>query len=737
MIQDPRWAYLTTNENIDAVCELVVKTTVDIIRDSGQIFGLYNQDKELIAASVWATPATDISFPLPELLRQAFVTFLKTDTATAQIVIRYYTALNEFIDKNRPYDSWMLMFLAARSDIEDKIGAYNDVLTDVFLYADSECVNIWAFITDMNLFPQYKKFGFELYSTASFNVNSPHGEPPVLNAMQRQPISQTFISFPTPIWRGIFKYLRGPFEWGPMRMISKGFRKLVDRHFDFEFVPVLDNVITYDYRRREKYVYTLLQEISNEYPTCKSFDFSHLSSFGNDFLTSDVLYNLPGTLIKLVLPLENISLDIVGVMSSLPMLQILQVGQLNDASVKYLPRTVHTLSFSAASEELSATSFKDISKNIRHLTIHGSMKKNFLTDLLYNLNEIEELHIYNSIVNEAFFPSFEELNETVFSSLHSLSLYDLKNPDYSKILLPTIVAPNLVTLKTNLMFSSQIELPPSILYLDTVLFDEDFYVIPPYLETLKIQAPRKSSLRLLCENLDILPTTITSLSLKNSDISDVHLILPPNLKELELDTCKNLVGAFIKDLPEIEVLHLNNLAYLNNTFLELMPSSITDLKIVRCKNLNCSGLRFSPDIKRLDLSFTKVRNPIFLPLQTNTTLKELILDDTLVTDNLFPFLPRSLEILSLKNCHITNASVNDLPQGLKLLKLRGCPRVGGEFLRNLPPSLTELDVTNTDSDSIRYTLSDLKHLPPLKTLKIILPKGLPFSLNIIKEEMRV
>jgi len=204
-----------------------------------------------------------------------------------------------------------------------------------------------------------------------------------------------------------------------------------------------------------------------------------------------------------------------------------------------------------------------------------------------------------------------------------------------------------------------------------------------------------------------------------------------------LDHCSNITGSTFKNFPisilKFYIIHCQNF---ENDYFKDIPKKVRNLKISHCPKFNGAGLQDSiPDnLNTLDLSYTEVRNPILYSLKENHRLTFLHLDHTLITDNLFTFLPSSLVKLSVQNCNITDFGIKDLPQSLMDLSLRDCKRLSGQSLADLSRSLKILDLSCSDTQEF-IDVEDLKRLPPLRKLKVIVDGSTLFDINYIENSV--
>ncbi|GJW06809.1 Toll/interleukin-1 receptor domain-containing protein [Tanacetum coccineum] len=197
------------------------------------------------------------------------------------------------------------------------------------------------------------------------------------------------------------------------------------------------------------------------------------------------------------------------------------------------------------------------------------------------------------------------------------------------------------------------------------------------------------------------------LTLTNSKLTNLHLGNTPNLNKLTLQSCGNLVEL---QMPAESL----NLKYLNINYSEL-----TNIHLGNTPNLNTLKLRGynmvefqmpaeSLKLERLDLSYSWLTN---LHLENTPNLKKLKLIDCYdLVEFQMPAESLKLEHLDLSHSKLTNFHLGNTPN-LKILVLAGCNDLV-EFLMPAP----SLKLEHLDLSHSKLTNLHLGNTPNLKIL---------------------
>jgi hypothetical protein len=290
------------------------------------------------------------------------------------------------------------------------------------------------------------------------------------------------------------------------------------------------------------------------------------------------------------------------------------------------------------------------------------------------------------------------------------------------------------------------------------------------------------------EGLKNLYNNLITLKLRNINITGKYFfLLSSNLQHLELIGCIYLANEYFKNIPKntiyfklflninryVELRYLPSnvtnliLYYPNsildhpkfniNCFFEYLPSSLIELniydgyfidKFIKPLPLNLKSLIFKNSIINddeffkipknltlLDISYNNniSDNGVINYLKDNSTLTELNISSTNISQRIFKFLPECLNTLSVYNCKNVSGDLNDIPKNLKKLNLNNTS-ITDESLKNLPNSLIELYLCNNRSitnKGIEYLPSTLRNLSITNCHQIIPEKIKNLSNKII------
>lgn len=187
--------------------------------------------------------------------------------------------------------------------------------------------------------------------------------------------------------------------------------------------------------------------------------------------------------------------------------------------------------------------------------------------------------------------------------------------------------------------------------------------------------------------------------------------LPQSLTELDLSRCT------ITDDALVHLKHLENLHTLK----------------LNCCTINGSGLEYLRGLGITSLDLSMCNNIEFKYLEQLEKLSCLFLGGPHVTDATLQSLPENLSALYLYACNnVTDQGLQYLPQSLTKLELYHCRRVTSDGLRYLS-NLTELYLLSCNMNS-KGISPHLKKFPNLKIL--LLPNGERYEGKKLQEYLK-
>ena len=234
------------------------------------------------------------------------------------------------------------------------------------------------------------------------------------------------------------------------------------------------------------------------------------------------------------------------------------------------------------------------------------------------------------------------------------------------------------------------------------------------------------------EVIEILPVTLTSLNLSNTNIEDsCSSYLSTNIVSLNVSNCLKLTEKFISGLKEISTKQLDNkkkhfLTSLNISGLsKLTPNSFLNfpftLKELQFDNNNIMEDKF---IEKMDYmisleSFSLGNNSKLSDFSLDKkfpTLLHLNLESCLrLSNDTLQCLPASLTSLNLSgNLKVTDSVVSSFSKNLtrlSYLNLSYCSGLTDSFVPSLPPSIISLDVSHCPKFVVNNDFF-VKILPP-------------------------
>eukprot|EP01130_Rhizamoeba_saxonica_P013227 TRINITY_DN5618_c0_g2_i1.p1 TRINITY_DN5618_c0_g2~~TRINITY_DN5618_c0_g2_i1.p1 ORF type:complete len:549 (-),score=91.15 TRINITY_DN5618_c0_g2_i1:4-1557(-) len=507
-----------------------------------------------------------------------------------------------------------------------------------------------------------------------------------------------------------------------MRLVCSELLTLVHRHYNITLVPVLDNIQSVDYRKREQRNYDYFESIADRLPYVQGIDLRHLSTFGNDMLETSVLMNLPSSLHKIYIP-DNINVDIDNAIRYIPMVEILEVGLLSDVGIANIPRTVVNLTFDGSSSKLTEAGLFKLSKNISTFQLKNCRKPQIVNCCLKHLENVIDLTLYRCALDDTTSDLFQ------FLELFELKIFKCTGVDYIRV----SNIKNLDKLTTTIPIEHGGKMFPfSMRYLEAPLTNDNMKMLPLNIKKLHLLPSEEDR-----DQLQNIPDIIELSIVKNTALTDDCLLfLPECLQTLIIKQCHNITGSFLQTCPiNLVKLHFIGCQSLNSEYLPYISHNLQDVEISNCTYITGVGINLMfPKMKNLtslNLSHTSVRSPALFQLKDCDNLTSLNLSNTAITDYLIPSLPRNLKYLYLDNCNITEIGLADLPPNIHTLSLANCNRFIGEMIKLLPRNVHILDI----SGELMHIKRDLIYLPPVRVLRVIIPAEEQFQLSDIKESV--
>ncbi|KAL9652025.1 hypothetical protein ABK040_000366 [Willaertia magna] len=354
-----------------------------------------------------------------------------------------------------------------------------------------------------------------------------------------------------------------------------------------------------------------------------------------EILSEENLLSLPNTLEELHLSDCKLHGNTLAHLTELTTLHLISC-EADDTCIKNLPKCL---------TDLNISHHKNFTNNclenriyLKKLNI--SYCKQLTGDSLRNLTNLEDLNICDIDINDSQLSHLNKLKTL------SISSYKITGECFSSL-------PNLEKLT---VFSSLYKIK-----------DENFV----HLKKLKHMVSGN------CKEYLEAPRT---------PIMDVHLMNFNNLKELIVDSCKNLTGECFYYLTNLEYLSINETNIKDDYF-----ENLTQLKKLSMNNcMNITGKSFN----------------------NLTKLEELYATGSLLNDNNLQNCT-NLQKLNLSNCY--NVFGNGLTKMTKLEKLiiNECQNFNGENLKYLSNSLDYLE-----ADQVKLKDEHFMNLSKLRVLKI-------------------
>lgn len=247
------------------------------------------------------------------------------------------------------------------------------------------------------------------------------------------------------------------------------------------------------------------------------------------------------------------------------------------------------------------------------------------------------------------------------------------------------------------------------------------------------------------------------LDLSGSKMNDdaLKLLYGLPVRELELLECPNLTGnclPIIGQMETVKVLRIGSNEWVDDGVLEKIPSNIKALSLAACPNFTGQGLaklihvrsldlfgcnhlqdedgaQMSDQLESLNLSMCrKIGEKTIHKIASMTNLKDLsLIGDANFTDSFLDVLPKSLLVLNLSGCSLSEGAFKAITKIEKLEELALCNTdISGEGLSTLPLSLVRLHLDGCKN------LRD-KHIIPLADRKNLKYLGIDRCPNITGE----
>lgn len=212
-------------------------------------------------------------------------------------------------------------------------------------------------------------------------------------------------------------------------------------------------------------------------------------------------------------------------------------------------------------------------------------------------------------------------------------------------------------------------------------------------------------------------TDVTLSMPARADITWLDIISSFPIRKLNLSHRRDVTTDWIKHLPaELQTLDVSHCVHLTDESFQVLPRSLLRLNMAYCGNITIEGIKFLPPHLQ-DLNVSNCQQ------MTDDWMKQLYIsfpnlqslnvsNCKALTDSMGQYLSRSLRVLNLAHCNLTDRVLVDLPDPLQSLNISNCTKIKGTTFQHLPQGLQSLNASwcQLENDGLRYLRQGLKSL---------------------------